>query len=340
MVLEKLNVTDEIINGNPKYNITPNGDGTSKIELANEVVSDGTALNKLLFDKVDKTINAVDNVVAYKIPNLEQEVIGSEETTITSNIMINSVTPTWTSQNTLIGNLISGDMDTFDGITPTYKIYTNTTDGFYSDRQYSTDHISIRDSNLSYTSNDFLNCHRNTTYASGSVSVSYYTAPKQEVTYEFDMKVECKLTIYYGFGGNYARVSGSNDNENWTVIGDFETPIGNRTLVSSRSYRYYKINLKNTSTSNKTEDIGKLYFSNIIYNKNIYKNKYEFDNDLTNLANNQRVLMQSTNWDTIYTIGENSLNDILIDTLISQSKYYELVYNSSQNKFIAQEVRN
>lgn len=35
-----------------------------------------------------------------------------------------------------------------------------------------------------------------------------------------------------------------------------------------------------------------------------------------------------------------TLNDIDIDTAIAKDKYYELVYNETQNKFIAEEVRN
>lgn len=52
-----LNVVDEIINGSPKYNITPNGDGTSNIELANEVVEQGTALNRVLFNKIESVMS-------------------------------------------------------------------------------------------------------------------------------------------------------------------------------------------------------------------------------------------------------------------------------------------
>lgn len=40
------------------------------------------------------------------------------------------------------------------------------------------------------------------------------------------------------------------------------------------------------------------------------------------------------------SVTDNTLNDIEIDTILQPSKYYELVYNESQNKFIAQEVRN
>ena len=54
MYIEKLNVQDEIIEGTPKYNITDNSDGTKNIELANTVIQEGSALNKVVFDKVDE----------------------------------------------------------------------------------------------------------------------------------------------------------------------------------------------------------------------------------------------------------------------------------------------
>lgn len=54
MYIEKLSVLDEIIEGSPKYNITDNGDGTKNIELANNVIQKGSALNKVVFDKVDE----------------------------------------------------------------------------------------------------------------------------------------------------------------------------------------------------------------------------------------------------------------------------------------------
>lgn len=54
MYIEKLNVQDEIIEGSPKYNITDNTDGTKNIELANNVIQQGSALNKVVFDKIDE----------------------------------------------------------------------------------------------------------------------------------------------------------------------------------------------------------------------------------------------------------------------------------------------
>ena len=54
MYIEKINAQDEILEGSPKYNITDNADGTKNIELANTVIQEGSALNKVIFDKVDE----------------------------------------------------------------------------------------------------------------------------------------------------------------------------------------------------------------------------------------------------------------------------------------------
>ncbi len=43
----------------------------------------------------------------------------------------------------------------------------------------------------------------------------------------------------------------------------------------------------------------------------------------------------------IYSISnKNTLNGIEIDSMLDSNKFYELVYNEDQNKFIAEEVRN
>lgn len=61
-----LQIEDEVINGTPKYNITSNGDGTSSIILANEVVHSGTPLNKGTLDKIN-------NVLGYNLLPYTQE---------------------------------------------------------------------------------------------------------------------------------------------------------------------------------------------------------------------------------------------------------------------------
>lgn len=61
------NPIDEIIDGQPKYNVTDNADGTKNIELANEIVQEGTALNKFTLDKFKK----INCIMGYNTPNIE-----------------------------------------------------------------------------------------------------------------------------------------------------------------------------------------------------------------------------------------------------------------------------
>lgn len=73
-----LQIEDEVINGTPKYNITSNGDGTSSITLANEVVHSGTPLNKA-------TLDPINNIIGYNILDYEQQIITSGISTTTSS---------------------------------------------------------------------------------------------------------------------------------------------------------------------------------------------------------------------------------------------------------------
>lgn len=56
-----ISVTDEVLNGEPTYTITYSDSTTSsgvKIDLDTQVVTEGTALNKALFDSIDADIQA------------------------------------------------------------------------------------------------------------------------------------------------------------------------------------------------------------------------------------------------------------------------------------------
>lgn len=61
-----LEVKDEILDGNAKYNITPNDDGTFSIELVTPVIQEGTPLNKKLFNSIIE-----NNIVLNDLDDLE-----------------------------------------------------------------------------------------------------------------------------------------------------------------------------------------------------------------------------------------------------------------------------
>lgn len=79
-----------------------------------------------------------------------------------------------------------------------------------------------------------------------------------------------------------------------------------------------------TTLSDAHFDVIDNYIS-IIYEKSSYSYYYD---------------IKRTIWRGIQASNEVSLNGVPIDTTLLDGKFYELVYNQSQNKFIAQEVRN
>lgn len=76
-----INFVDEIIDGTPKYTITSNGDGTSNIELANEIIQQGTALNKA-------SLNKINAIIGYNNLIPQQEIVPDETTTLTMVIIV------------------------------------------------------------------------------------------------------------------------------------------------------------------------------------------------------------------------------------------------------------
>lgn len=85
-----LNILDEIIDGVPKYNITPNADGTSNIELANDVIVNGTALNKSLFDKIENVLsyNAINGEYNETNQNIEYTLQSLDTTSLSNNMRV------------------------------------------------------------------------------------------------------------------------------------------------------------------------------------------------------------------------------------------------------------
>ena len=85
-----LNFTDEIIDGTPKYTIIANGDGTNNIELANDIVQEGTFLNKANFNRLNRVlgyekITGVYNPIT-QIANYDYPFFTSED--LTNNLRI------------------------------------------------------------------------------------------------------------------------------------------------------------------------------------------------------------------------------------------------------------
>ncbi|MCQ2911399.1 MAG: hypothetical protein MJ244_04340 [Clostridia bacterium] len=79
------------------------------------------------------------------------------------------------------------------------------------------------------------------------------------------------------------------------------------------------------------------YFDDSRYQTVVLTNKF-IDNTFDGFINQQMYKIKPI----INVSGSeaNTFNDIKIDTLLENNKYYELLYDQLQNKFIAEEVRN
>lgn len=174
-----LNVVDEIINGSPKYNITPNGDGTSNITLANEVVEQGTALNKQIFNKIENTLS-------YLTPQIEESSI---EKTYTGNILYeNSLNRNWSNTEVTINKPITGKLTTYDGITPIIEFNT-TSNSFYSyDSSSTSTCIYPKTGWNQWSSMAFTENLKNTSFSTTSYGWNRFYLPYDKnlyITYDF-----------------------------------------------------------------------------------------------------------------------------------------------------------
>lgn len=108
-----IEIQDEILNGDPKYIITQNNDGTSNIDLATEIIQDGTPLNKSTLETfANKVKNCMNlNTLTY---------IGQEGIEIQKGLPTN-----WTHSNTMTETAIN---DFGETVTATASsIYQNLT---------------------------------------------------------------------------------------------------------------------------------------------------------------------------------------------------------------------
>ncbi len=319
-----LNVVDEIINGTPKYNITENSDGTKEIELANEIVQEGTKINRNLF-------NLIENVMSYQIPSVSQQSLHPD---YIGNITPSSITPTWSSIGPLNTDIITFNYEDFGGIQPSLKYKANGYNFYAQSGSSSGSNTFVCTTdryNTYYTSNKLLYTQQLTN--NDELSTRNFLGRKQ-TTIEYDMGQLCIPTFDFRFdvaSSSTYIISGSYDGVNWTQLHS-ETIRGySGTFTPSTPYRYYQF--KNNSYS---IDLYYLFISKVEFPKD---NVFTLGNE-TNFKENEIILINTPSNVVTTGVGGNTFNGVEIDSILEASKYYELVYNETQNKFIAEEVRN
>lgn len=272
-----LNVVDEIINGTPKYNITENSDGTKEIELANDIVVEGTPLNKNIFNKIE-------NVLSYQIPTYEEE-----EIQIQGNPIINNAD--W--ENYSVPQVIQGGLNFDYLLNGSSLIKLNvTTSGDapnFSSGLSGSQQI-IPTSSISWK--DYIDSN-NTTPSNSSCIRSTYRY--HGIIFTWDFGDTASFTFNYTLWRNSTSdgkwlYSTSNDGINWSE----ETEIVSRQVADTlniSNVRYFRFYAQCDTTNGIA--INRVKFTNVTINT---KKVNYILNTLPNvLANNQIVNIQTPN---------------------------------------------
>ena len=292
-----LHAVDEIINGTPKYNITPNGDGTNGIELANEVTQQGTPLNKAVLDKID-------NVLSYLTPLVEKKTIVEEIPFTKSRLLCSTINQTFGYNSDV--NFIDGKMEQYgqrvESI-PSYNLSTTARDGFkiYGEGNTYYSGLCAFTTTSLYTPNDVLNRLKSTTKVGDYQNcLKIFVSNNNKVYMDYDFKNQINYTykcnIYIGETDRMTiKLYTSNDNTNWEYIQNVTS--NTNTTVNITNARYFRVEMDcvNSRYNSSSVYIYYSYFSNLNGSEIItsYHNDFTLDNNGNTFANNQRLLIET-----------------------------------------------
>lgn len=328
MVLDKINFVDEVPEGEPKFNITDNGDGTKNIELANNIIQEGTNLNKLTFDKIDNNFNKVENIIKYNIPTYTTS--GGTEKKF-NNLFVQDLSVEFTSAKDLNTNTITSNLTPIETITPTLTFKSNV--GFYAYDSYLSDKVVISPyySSASTKSSLFItNFQRSSTQ---SAYRNYFFISRNanlDLIYDFKKSFKIKIKGDVELTNTTLKLMYSDNGTDWEIYNN--SVNGEFTITTTSSHRYWKLHCEGSTTTTSRVIFYYLYINEII--STLYDYSFTIDTEVGEF-NNQIIKLQPPNGIDVLT---NTLNNIPIDTILESGKNYELIYNQTQNKLIAEEI--
>ena len=294
-----LQFKDEVINGTPRYNISDNGDGTKSIELANEVVQNGTSLSKSGFNKLNTILGY--NECDYSQSSITEEV----------NFLVNfqQVSSTNISLNTTIKKI--GEID-INGSIATINADVNT-----NDYGGSTIYYDPRGNIFTYKE-DLSNAWAN---------MGIYGWTQNRFYFDKNISVK-KLSIY---SSTSIKVQLYNNDE---LLYDTGVFTSNKIIELGQYYSFNKIIVAGYSNGNGTVFITLQDTKATIttYTNHITSGNY------SNFENGQIVNIQTPVLPS-QSVVANTFNGEQVDTLLQSNKYYELLYDKPNDRFIAHEER-
>lgn len=333
------NVDDEIIDGNPEYNITQKLNGKYEIDLANEIIQDGTSLNKAIFDKLKK----INRILGYN--SVTSEDLGNDEINLqTENIEINNIENN--ERILMTSNGIALPAKDFSVSRTTSGLYYGKVIKLASGRKFSIMHESASNASLKakYTDNDFVN-YTEVNLAS-TLGNNFYN--------EFDIiELENENILICGMDYDYGKSYYAILNKNGVVVKNpteigysgqqpklLKLSNGNIMLVNGGANGYAGIFNNNGSLIKSRQYIGNLgnaRFEISKYSGNVIIYGLATDtgkNYIKILDGNLNVLLNiTTNDGSIRTLNSLSNGEIFmcLENIGSPTYKYYVVYDESGN---------
>ncbi len=208
--------------------------------------------------------------------------------------------------------------------------------------------VSINSFTNEDTTNHTIQCNNiytlygglNSTHAIRLYNSTTLNCPPSSTQRDFGFRIdEGKVitSITASGNGGTGSIYGSNDGGvTDTYIGDILNSVSQTFDLSGLGYNYIRVHT-NARTASGT---GYVFISKLYIDASEYINKYTIDTLIDYDINNKRLLVNTPNNVSLTSTIQNTLNEVEIDTILQANKYYELVYNEAQDKFICEEVRN
>lgn len=299
-----IEVKDEILNGEPKYEIR-DVDGNViytgiSIEMITPLLQEGTPLNSKLFEsfleEIDQNLKELSRIDRYNIPTIPGSTGAVEDER-------NLLEGTWTPESYGAFTAINGEMEV---TVPDHSTEEHSVVELFS----STGWISDSDRKV-------------------EVIIDFSTPRHIKA---FEMGLHINNTSYFGTFS----ISGSNNETAWTTLYEtttYQSGVTEYNLTRHDNYRYYKLMFSNTTTVRcgiRELKVASYYAR---------ANKIFFDNNIKEYFENMRFLMaipeNSLTHDRVL-IDINDLGQKDVNGIINSGKKYELVYNG--NAFNAREI--
>lgn len=146
---------------------------------------------------------------------------------------------------------------------------------------YTAEDFEILINNKSYTNTNYIDFE----------SYNTSTKPNHKPYYLWDLGEPSTCKINYRYETSYSTPMtfyGSNNGTSWTTLAIASS--GANTYSVSTPYRYIKAVIEGAG---KVKNIYYMYLSDVQYNEKQFKNKFTIPNDLTDITDNERVLVET-----------------------------------------------